>query len=121
MSKYQEYIKALGLTQRTAYGKCREVCDEMLKHFPELKLVGGYIYDASWGQRGHWWLVDEQGTIIDPTLIQFPCPSGIYDAFGEDNPQPTGMCPNCGEYCYDGEYVHEKCAASYAAYCSSGI
>jgi hypothetical protein len=117
--QYRHYIDNLGLTQQTAYGKCHEVCQEMLKHFPELKLVRGHYECLIWGERGHWWLVDPDGETIDPTVIQFPCGTlGYYTPWDESKPIPTGVCPNCSGYCYDGTYLcSDKCSAEYAAYC----
>jgi hypothetical protein len=92
-------------------GTCREVTEEMAKEFPELRRVRGCYYCWTWGEREHWWLVDEvNDRIIDPTAAQFPSKgTGTYEEWDESHPEPTGMCPNCGEYCYKGEQVHEHC------------
>lgn len=31
---------------------------------------------------------------------------------------PTGLCPECGGYIYDGAYLHPECADRYVAYCN---
>ena len=36
-----------------------------------------------------------------------------------DEVSPTGICPNCGNNCYHGEYVHTECENKYVAYCST--
>jgi hypothetical protein len=114
--KYSEWITK-NITE--AYGKCKEMAEEMAKIFPELTIVRGHYYCMVWGEREHWWLVDEQGHIVDPTAAQFPTKgNGEYVPWDEGAPEPTGMCPNCGEYCYDGNYCcSESCSISYAAYC----
>ena len=64
----------------------------------------------------HWWLQTKEGEIIDPTAIQFPTKGhGVYDPWDETQKAPTGMCPNCGEYCYDGIHVHEECHEAFTA------
>ena len=91
------------------YGTCREVTREMQKAFPELKLVRGHYCCWVLGKREHWWLVDGY-KIVDPTAAQFPSKGeGRYEELPEDTQTPSGMCPNCGEYCYDGEQVHDHC------------
>lgn len=77
-------------------GKCGAACNEMLKIYPELKIVRGYIYDAYWGKRGHFWLVTEDDTIIDPTRDQFPAPSIEYEAWNPSVSVRVGKCMECG-------------------------
>jgi hypothetical protein len=104
--KYLKWIEKNIPNYESAYGKCRETCEKMLKEFPELKLVRGYYSCAVWGERMHWWLVDAENNIIDPTAIQFPTKgNGIYQKLDEFAPQPTGKCTNCGEYIYNGNYL----------------
>lgn len=114
---YQKYIANLKLTYSTAFGYCKPVCQEMNKVFPELKLVRGHYYDASWGERMHWWLVDPDGNIIDPTAIQFPSKGkGVYIPWDESQPEPTGKCRQCGEYTYNGQNIHDACFSAYLEY-----
>lgn len=113
---YQLYLDGLNMTSKKAYGQCKEVCLKMQKVFPELELVKGHYFCASWGSRMHWWLVSRTGTIIDPTKLQFPSQgNGVYDPLDETAPQPTGKCPNCGEYIFDNRYVHEECQDAWMA------
>jgi hypothetical protein len=104
-----------------AYGKCAEVTIAMQATFPELRRVRGHYYCPVWGEREHWWLIDAEGEIVDPTAKQFPSGGlGEYVEWDESQPEPTGMCPNCGGHCYGGESVcSEKCGIEYVAYCSS--
>jgi len=89
-------------------GRCKEITEAMVKEFPELRRVRGHYYCWIWGEREHWWLVTSDGEVIDPTAAQFPSKGeGRYVEF--DGQEPTGMCPNCGEYCYNGEQVHNHC------------
>ena len=117
--KYIVYMDNLALTERTAYGQCERVCRAMIGEFPELILCRGHYWDFAWGAREHWWIetaAGESGEIIDPTAVQFPSKgAGIYEPLDQDAPVPTGKCPNCGEYCYNGEHVHEECHSAFLA------
>jgi hypothetical protein len=104
------------------YGYCAEVTEQMAKSFPELRRVRGHYYCTVWGERGHWWLVDEEGNVVDPTADQFPSKgNGVYVEWDDSLPEPSGMCPNCGDYCYDGNYFCSKhCESSYTAFVMGG-
>lgn len=103
------------------YGQCAEATEQMQAAFPTLTRVRGHYYCPFWGEREHWWLVDPAGQIVDPTAAQFPSRgSGVYVPRDETQPEPTGRCPNCGEYCYDGATCcSENCHLEYAAYCQN--
>jgi hypothetical protein len=84
-------------------GKCREYSEAMARAFPELSIVRGHYCCPQWGDREHWWLVDERGSIVDPTVDQFPSGGfGQYIPWTEGADEPTGKCIHCGEYCYHG-------------------
>jgi len=106
-----------------AYGECAEVTELMAAEFPELTRVRGHYYCHIWGERAHWWLVDANGTIVDPTKSQFPSKgNGQYEPWPEGAKEPTGMCPNCGEMIYHGGYVcSDECGRQYVAFCTSGL
>jgi hypothetical protein len=118
--KYEEWINNWNINN-DPYGKCSEVTLEMQKIFPELIRVRGHYWDAIWGEREHWWLIDPSGETIDPTSKQFPTKGhGEYIQWNEGDPEPTGICPNCGDHCYHGNYCcSEKCNIEFAA--SMGI
>ncbi len=82
-------------------GKCKEYCEELVKQRKDLKIVRGHYYDPIWNKNEeHWWCVDVNGCIIDPTKKQFPtCGAGTYTEF-------NGMV-NC-EQC-DKEMKEEEC------------
>jgi len=102
------------------YGKCKEISSKMQKTFPELKQVRGHYHCPIWGKRQHWWLIDANGAVVDPTAAQFPSKGRFeYEIWDESLPQPTGKCPNCGGYCYDHKYLCCKaCEIAYEAYCN---
>lgn len=113
----QKYIEnILALTPESAFGRCKEITALMQEKFPGLKLIRGHYLCPVWGRRAHWWLVDENDDIIDPTAIQFPSfGGGTYLPWDETKPEPTGKCMNCGTYCFLGstacskECYHEIC------------
>jgi len=108
---YSEWIEHVGHPE----GRCEEVTLQMQVVFPELKRVRGHYYCPAWGEREHWWLVDPEGDIVDPTKAQFPSYGcGTYIAWVEGDPEPTGMCLNCGEYVYDGSrHCNEACRRTF--------
>lgn len=119
MTKYEQWIKD---NVTNSYGKCHEYCLEMQKVFPELQLVRGHYYCLIWGKREHWWLKIND-TVVDPTKDQFPTKgTGNYIELDSNEPEPTGRCPNCGEYCYDNKYLcSDYCEKSYLVYLNSGV
>jgi len=80
ISNYQKYR-----------GKCKEFCEAALAEDPTLTLVRGH-YFCIWGMQPHWWLTKPDGTIVDPTVKQFPQGGGEYIPF-------NGIveCSDCGK------------------------
>lgn len=119
----EKYDKWITENVPEAYGTCQEVTEKMLAAFPELERVRGYYYCLTWGEREHWWLKTKEGAIVDPTATQFPTKgNGVYAELDPDAKEPTGMCPECGEYVYDNNQfcclMHER---SYIRYLETGI
>ena len=114
---YQAWIRA---NVDHSYGQCVEVTRRMKESCPELERIRGHYYCTAWGEREHWWLIDSDGNVVDPTAEQFPSNGrGVYIPWNEGTPEPTGMCPNCGEHCFDGDYFcSDKCGKEYVAFCS---
>jgi hypothetical protein len=68
---------------KTYRGKCQEFVKKAIEEDPTLVAVRGYYYDTVWGRQAHWWCKREDGTIYDPTAMQFPSKgTGVYDEFG---------------------------------------
>lgn len=53
-------------------GKCREMSEAAVRSDPSLTLVRGYYYCPAWGKQAHWWTRRPDGSIYDPTRLQFP-------------------------------------------------
>ena len=109
----------VGNKPEDAYGHCAWATLAMLVAFPDLIRVRGQYVCPIWGERDHWWLTTPEGQIVDPTAAQFPSRgTGDYVPWIEGTPEPTGMCPNCGENCYDGHTCcSDSCNSAYARYC----
>lgn len=103
------------------YGMCDEFTRLMVVAFPELQRVRGHYMCPVWGMRAHWWLIDDDGCLVDPTAEQFPSlGTGTYIAWEESQAEPTGVCPNCSGYCFNNDTCcSDKCGREYVAYCSS--
>lgn len=56
----------------TFRGKCKELSSEIVKADPTLRLVRGWYHCPMWGKQAHWWAQKVDGTIVDPTVRQFP-------------------------------------------------
>lgn len=81
-------------------GMCSDVTKQMIIEFPELRRVRGHVrWPGETRPWPHWWCIAPDGCIVDPTAAQFP-PQMIYMAHDEREPEPTGKCPECGDYTY---------------------
>jgi hypothetical protein len=123
---YQEWIDK-NIDEADMYGNCKEITMEMNKVFPELKLVRGHYYCLSWGEREHWWLVDKDNNIIDPTAKQFPSKGrGEYIEWDKNQEEPIGICLNCGNHVYKDTYFgssqicSKNCEISFISSLTSG-
>lgn len=116
--QHQQWIDKHGpATAQEATSKCKEYTESMKSAFPELTMKAGFYYDPLWEERQHWWLVDEQGEIIDPTVIQFPV-QGFVDKANytplEQEDRPIGKCLECGELIFPEGYSEQFCSLAHA-------
>lgn len=76
-------------------GKCLPTSEEAVDKDPTLRLVRGwYFCPIANREEEHWWTERFDGTVFDPTAVQFPSNgSGVYTEF-------TGSfaCDECGKY-----------------------
>ena len=122
----KKYLKWIQNNVENTYGECKNYSEKMLIQFPELKLIRGHYLCGVWGEREHWWLMDEDNNIIDPTAAQFPTKGHcVYRPWDESCEEPIGKCINCGGYVFSGEFGTEmcskKCADEYMAYLNAPI
>ena len=75
-------------------GKCREFSEQAVKDDPSLRLVRGYYWCPIWNkEEQHWWCETPDGTIVDPTVLQFPSAgAGMYREY-----DGTVECAECGK------------------------
>jgi len=74
-------------------GKCRELCDALIKENPDLILVRGWYYEPLWSrEEQHWWCKDKEGNIHDPSHLQFPS-CGVSEFYREF--KGLFNCSNC--------------------------
>lgn len=84
--------------QQTDYmkyrGKCKEFCDAAVAADPSLTLVRGHYFCPLWSRdEPHWWCTRPDGSIVDPTALQFPSKGhGIYTHF-----DGHVECAECGK------------------------
>lgn len=95
-SIYENWIREY-INRNNGYvvAKCQYAISEMAEVFPELTPVAGW-----YGETEHWWLVDPNGEIIDPTVSQFPFPQH-YKVFSAGDKVRVGKCMDCGSDIYE--------------------
>ncbi len=75
-------------------GRCLELSKAAVAENPQLRLVRGYYTCPIWNSvEPHWWTAWPDGTIHDPSRLQFPSKGlGFYQEF-----DGTIDCSNCGK------------------------
>ena len=108
------------------FAACAQWTLDMQQAFPELIRVRGTVTLSNGWEREHWWLTDPSGTIVDPTADQFVqayygnAVVLAYHPRDESEPEPTGLCHECGGYCFNGEPLcSDRCSRAYMAYLNS--
>lgn len=118
LTRYADWIASHVLDDPT--GQCLFWCEIMQDVFPELMLARGHaqppvpIPGRPQGY-AHWWLVAENGAIVDPTAGQYPW-ALTYVPYDASASEPTGRCHECGGYAYDyAALCSAACARAYVA------
>ncbi|MDE2233785.1 MAG: hypothetical protein KGJ90_06825 [Patescibacteria group bacterium] len=75
-------------------GKCKEMSEAEVAKDPTLRLARGYYHCPYWGKQAHWWCVKPDGTIVDPSVNQFPT-KGAAAEYEEYNGRIE--CEQCGK------------------------
>lgn len=121
MCKYTNWIAQYNTEHPNTTLVYKSATDEMIETFPELNQIRGHVISTKrFDQVPHWWCTDSEGSILDPTEKQFGQVIAYYP-HDESLPEPTGKCPNCGEYCYNGNTLCCKtCEEEYLAYLNGG-
>lgn len=83
-------------------GKCKEMSEAAVAADPTLTLVRGHYYCPVWGKQAHWWTVRADGSILDPTALQFPSEGhGTYVPF-----DGAVECAECGKEMREADVEH---------------
>ena len=53
-------------------GKCAKMSHDACQEDPTLTLVRGHYVCPFWGSQPHWWTTRPDGSVYDPTKLQFP-------------------------------------------------
>lgn len=120
-TKYKEWIEKN--VEGDGYAQCAEVTLKMQEAFPHLIRKRGFYICPFWGERTHWWLQEEDGTIVDPTARQFTLSNGTgeYKVLERDEDCPTGVCMDCGAHVYRHQtFCSVRCERTYTNYINSG-
>lgn len=93
-------------------GKCRELSEAAVAADPSLTLVRGHYICPVWGEQQHWWTVRQDGSIHDPTAMQFPSKGlGVYVPFDGIVP-----CADCGREMYESEVDYADGRYAFCSY-----
>lgn len=98
--RYAEWIELyLTLCEGKPRGICGSATAEMIRAFPELTRVPGFVFAEGGARFEHYWCTAPDGAIVDPTASQF---WGIrsYVPFQPGDVLRVGRCANCGEEIY---------------------
>lgn len=85
--------------------KCQSFTVKFVEKFPHLQRVAGFYGNPDVDVENmqateHFWCVDTDGSIVDPTAEQFR-PGGSYTVFDPDVHRiQIGRCMECGDYIY---------------------
>lgn len=96
-------------------GKCKEMAEAAVAADPSLTLVRGHYHDPdpAWGKQAHWWTVRQDGSVYDPTALQFPSHGigGHYEPF-------DGMveCAQCGAQMPEADVVYTDGRYAFCSY-----
>lgn len=111
----------LEVNNYTTYrGKCREFCEELIQENPTYTIHRGHYYCPIWGKQEHWWCKNSEGTIIDPTVKQFPswtyADSSFYEEF-----DGICTCEECGKAVLEEEAIFMGRYATCSRICASRL
>lgn len=116
---YTNWIAQHYPTAMSAARQCEQATLNIIRDFPELTRVRGLAsvkepYGLPPTKTPHWWCVDKEGKIIDPTAHQYPTEILKYEPVNKMLGEPTGRCMNCGEITYNHKnFCREFCEQNY--------
>lgn len=106
--------------------QCEHFSKKLAERFPHLTVQRGFYNGAE-----HWWCVEPDGEIVDPTIEQFGVEVGDSSHYKVFDPLKDeiylGCCMNCSEEIYGliergrQEICSEECARSFERYLNNEI
>ena len=76
-------------------GKCKELAEEAVQADHSLRLVRGFNDCPMWGKQAHWWAVKLDGSIVDPSVKQFPTAGAGAEYVEFDGQAECEYCHKC--------------------------
>jgi hypothetical protein len=95
----------------TYRGQCRQLVEAACANDPALTLVRGFYICPVWGRQMHWWAKQADGTIVDPSVKQFPTAGTGAEYIEFDG---TIEC----EFCHKSVNEEDSYMVEHHAYCS---
>lgn len=85
-------------------GKCKELAEAAVLREPTLRIVRGHYYCHAYGKQPHWWCETPDGTVVDPSVRQFPSNGhGVYEPF-----DGVVECAECGKEMQESDARFER-------------
>lgn len=104
-------------------GTCKQAVTDLCNKYPFMKPVYGYVKYQLNGKQitdGHWWAIDNEGYIADPTRSQLPAKEIEYVY---DSRPVLFKCANCGKPVLEDDrlsyFCSKQCAAETIRYLGS--
>ncbi len=112
--RYRKWIDEW-LLENDPHSRALKATLQMQKAFPELTRVQGHV-DIVYSERAeeHWWLIDSDGEIIDPTASQYSKIVGYYEWGPGDD---LYECINCGAPSKIGFFCCARCYDEFEESC----
>lgn len=96
MVRIQVGVPNFSMNNYSLRGTCERAARELANRDTKLRVVRGHFLCPYWGEQAHWWCEDQDGTIIDPTVQQFPSHAFVTkDNYHEWDGSLS--CANCGK------------------------
>jgi hypothetical protein len=95
-------------------GTCKAASELAVAADSSLTLVRGHYICPFWGPQPHWWTTGPDGSVYDPTKLQFPSEgAGEYVPF-----DGTVTCSECGRKLMEGDasFASNYCFCSGTCY-----